>query len=71
MEDNLILRLRSAYTIGKIQESGTIGRGSLTEEEVRGVKAPTLILWGKYDELANPAGAESPGEHHPPAPEKC
>jgi pimeloyl-ACP methyl ester carboxylesterase len=25
---------------------------------VRGVKAPTLIVWGKYDELANPAGAD-------------
>jgi 2-hydroxy-6-oxonona-2,4-dienedioate hydrolase len=30
----------------------------LTEEQVRSVKAPTLILWGKYDELANPAGAD-------------
>ena len=58
VEDNLVLRLRSAYAIGKIQESGASGRGSLTEEEVRGVKAPTLIVWGKYDELANPAGAD-------------
>jgi 2-hydroxy-6-oxonona-2,4-dienedioate hydrolase len=58
VEDNLILRLRSAYAIGKIQESGATGRGSLTEEEVRGVKVPTLIIWGKYDELANPAGAD-------------
>jgi pimeloyl-ACP methyl ester carboxylesterase len=58
VEDNLILRLRSAYAIAKIQESGATGRGSLTEEEVRGVKAPTLIVWGKYDELANPAGAD-------------
>jgi len=22
------------------------------------VKAPALIVWGKYDELANPAGAD-------------
>ena len=22
------------------------------------MKAPTLIVWGKYDELANPAGAD-------------
>jgi 2-hydroxy-6-oxonona-2,4-dienedioate hydrolase len=58
VEDNLILRLRSAYAIGKMQESGANGRGSLTEEEVRGVKAPTLIVWGKYDELADPAGAD-------------
>jgi pimeloyl-ACP methyl ester carboxylesterase len=39
-----------------MQEAGD--RGSLTEQEVRAVKAPTLILWGKYDELANPAGAD-------------
>jgi pimeloyl-ACP methyl ester carboxylesterase len=58
VEDNLILRLRSAYAIGKIQESGANGRGSLSEEEVRAVKAPVLILWGKYDELADPAGAD-------------
>jgi pimeloyl-ACP methyl ester carboxylesterase len=58
VEDNLILRLRSAYPIGKIQEAGANGRGSLTEEEVRGVKARTLIVWGRYDELIDPAGAD-------------
>ena len=58
VEDNLILRLRSAYAIGRWQKSDANGRGGLTEEEVRGVKAPTLIVWGKYDELANPAGAD-------------
>jgi pimeloyl-ACP methyl ester carboxylesterase len=58
VEDNLILRLRSAYAISKIQESGASGRGSLTEEEVRAVKAPVLIVWGKFDELADPAGAD-------------
>ena len=57
VEDNLVLRLRSAYAIGKMQESNATGRGSLTEEEVHGVKAATLIVWGKYDELADPAGA--------------
>ena len=41
-----------------MQEAGEKGLGSLTEAEVRGVKAPTLIVWGKYDELANPAGAD-------------
>jgi len=58
VEDNLTLRLRSAYTIGKIQESGEKGLGSLTEEEVRALRIPTLILWGRYDELANPEGAD-------------
>src|SRR5205823_11563118 len=56
--DQLAMRLRSAFTITKVQESGAKGLGSLTEEQVRGVKAPTLIVWGKYDELANPAGAD-------------
>src|SRR5689334_4505382 len=56
VDDQLAMRLRSAFTITKMQEAG--GRGALTEQEVRSVKAPTLILWGKYDELADPAGAE-------------
>src|SRR5436190_8475033 len=56
VDEQLALRLRSAFTITKMQEGGE--RGSLTEQEVRSVKAPTLILWGKYDELANPAGAD-------------
>jgi 2-hydroxy-6-oxonona-2,4-dienedioate hydrolase len=56
VDEQLALRLRSAFTITKIQEAGD--RGSLTEQEVRSVKAPTLVMWGKYDELANPAGAD-------------
>ena len=58
VDDQLQMRLRSAFTITKIQESGEKGLGGLTEAEVRAVKAPTLIVWGKYDELANPAGAD-------------
>jgi len=56
VDDQLIMRLRSAFAIEKMQESGD--RGSLTEDQVRGVRTPTLIVWGKYDELANPAGAD-------------
>src|SRR5215471_12678331 len=56
VDEQLMLRLRAAFTITKMQESGE--RGSLSEQEVRGVKAPTLVVWGKYDELANPAGAD-------------
>jgi pimeloyl-ACP methyl ester carboxylesterase len=56
VDEQLQMRLRSAFTISKMQEAGQ--RGSLTEAEVHGVKAPTLIVWGKYDELANPAGAD-------------
>jgi len=56
VDEQLMLRLRAAFTITKMQEAGE--RGSLSEQEVRGVKAPTLVVWGKYDELANPAGAD-------------
>ena len=56
VDEQLTLRLRAAFTITKMQEAGE--RGSLTEQEVRAVKAPTLVVWGKYDELANPAGAD-------------
>jgi 2-hydroxy-6-oxonona-2,4-dienedioate hydrolase len=56
VDDQLAMRLRSAFTITKMQEAGD--RGSLTEQDVRGVTAPTLVVWGKYDELANPAGAD-------------
>jgi len=55
---NLILRLRSAYAIRKIQESGASGLGGLTDAQMATIKAPTLILWGKYDGLANPAAAD-------------
>jgi 4,5:9,10-diseco-3-hydroxy-5,9,17-trioxoandrosta-1(10),2-diene-4-oate hydrolase len=56
VDEQLEMRLRSAFTIARMQEAGA--RGSLTEAEVHGVKAPALIVWGKYDELANPAGAD-------------
>ena len=56
VDEQLTLRLRAAFTITKMQEGGE--RGSLSEQEVRSVKAPTLVLWGRYDELANPAGAD-------------
>jgi len=58
VDDQLQMRLRSAFTITRIQEAGEKGIGSLTESDVRAVKAPALIVWGKYDELANPAGAD-------------
>ena len=56
VDDQLAMRLRSAFTIARMQEAGD--RGTLNEEQVRSVKAPTLIVWGKYDELANSAGAD-------------
>jgi pimeloyl-ACP methyl ester carboxylesterase len=58
VDDQLAMRLRSAFTITKMQEAGEKGLGSLSEVEVRSVKAPTLVVWGRYDELADPAGAD-------------
>ena len=58
VEDNLILRLQSAFTINRIQESNAKGVGSLSQEEVHGVKGPTLIIWGKFDALDDPALAD-------------
>jgi pimeloyl-ACP methyl ester carboxylesterase len=54
VEENLAMRLRSAFAISKMQESGVNGRGMISEAEMKSIKAPTLILWGKYDELAGP-----------------
>jgi pimeloyl-ACP methyl ester carboxylesterase len=51
------MHLRSAYAIGKILEAGP-KLNALSEEEVRTVKSPTLIIWGKDDELTGPAAAD-------------
>ena len=56
VDEQLAMRLRAAFTISRMQEAGE--RGTLTEQEVRSVKTPTLIVWGRYDELASPAGAD-------------
>jgi pimeloyl-ACP methyl ester carboxylesterase len=58
VEEQYAMRLRSAFTISRMQEAGEKGLGALTEQEVRGVRVPTLVVWGKYDELANPSGAD-------------
>jgi pimeloyl-ACP methyl ester carboxylesterase len=58
VEQNLILRLRSAYTIESMQTANARGLGALTEEEVRGIKAPTLLVWGTNDRLSPVANAD-------------
>jgi 2-hydroxy-6-oxonona-2,4-dienedioate hydrolase len=58
VEDNLVLRLKSAFTIDKLSEAGVKGLGGVTEEEGRAIASPTLIIWGIQDEVANPAGAD-------------
>ncbi len=58
VEENLILRLQSAYTIESMQTANTRGLGGVTEEEVRAIKAPTLLVWGINDPLAPVANAD-------------
>src|SRR5215469_11155351 len=58
VEHNLILRLRSAYTAESVQTANARGLGQLTEEEVRGIKLPTLLVWGANDKLSPPANAD-------------
>ena len=52
VEENLILRLLSAYTIESMQIANSRGLGGVTEEEVRAIAAPTLLVWGKNDPLS-------------------
>jgi 2-hydroxy-6-oxonona-2,4-dienedioate hydrolase len=58
VEHNLILRLRSAYTAESVQTANARGLGGLTEEQVRGIKAPTLLVWGANDKLSPPVNAD-------------
>jgi len=58
VEQNLILRLHSAYTAESVQTANARGLGLLTEEEVRSIKLPTLLVWGANDKLSPPANAD-------------
>jgi pimeloyl-ACP methyl ester carboxylesterase len=58
VEQNLILRLRSAYTIESMQTANERGLGGVTEDEVRGIKAPTLLICGMNDPLSSLANAD-------------
>lgn len=59
VRENYARRLQVAYTIGKMQEARAKGiAAAVSEEEARGVKAATLILWGKQDRLLPVSDAE-------------
>jgi len=58
VEDNLILRLRSAYTAEAVQIANARGLGGVTEDEVRAIKTPTLLVWGANDKLSPPINAD-------------
>jgi pimeloyl-ACP methyl ester carboxylesterase len=58
VRDNYERRLRVAYTISKMQQARATGHAAtVTKEQARGIRAPTLILWGKHDRLLDPADA--------------
>jgi pimeloyl-ACP methyl ester carboxylesterase len=58
VDDNLVMRLRSAYAIGKILESAGKRLGCTTEQDMSTIGTPTLIVWGKYDQLMSPSDAD-------------
>ena len=58
VEQNLMQRLRSAYTIESMQNAADRGLGGVSEDEVRAIKAPTLLVWGANDKLSPPANAD-------------
>jgi len=58
VEDNLVLRLRSAYTAEAVQIANARGLGGVSEEQVRGIKTPTLLVWGANDKLSPPINAD-------------
>jgi 2-hydroxy-6-oxonona-2,4-dienedioate hydrolase len=58
VEQNLILRLRSAATTESMQTANERGLGGVTEDEVRAIKAPTLLIWGMNDPLSAVANAD-------------
>jgi pimeloyl-ACP methyl ester carboxylesterase len=46
-----------SYTISRMQEARAQNLATVSEEQARGIKAPTLILWGKHDKLLDPSDA--------------
>jgi 2-hydroxy-6-oxonona-2,4-dienedioate hydrolase len=58
VDDNLVMRLRSAYAIGKIMESTGKRLGCNTEQDMSTIRIPTLIVWGKNDQLMSPSDAD-------------
>lgn len=57
VRDNYVRRLNASYTISRMQEARAKNLALLTEEQARGIRAPTLIIWGKQDELLDPSMA--------------
>jgi 2-hydroxy-6-oxonona-2,4-dienedioate hydrolase len=53
VQQNLILRLRSAFTIESMQTANARGLGRLAEEDLRRISIPTLLVWGMNDPLSS------------------
>ena len=52
--ENFASRAPSALVVEKIQNAIERRIGGITDEEMRSIRIPTLIAWGKEDELAGP-----------------
>src|SRR4029453_11586367 len=58
VEDNLILRLRSAHTAEAVQIANARGLGGATEEQGGANKTPPLCVGGANDKLSPPVNAD-------------
>jgi triacylglycerol lipase len=58
VRDNYMRRLRVGFTISRMQESRVNRIGFVNQEQAAKIDAPTLILWGKHDQLLPVADAE-------------
>lgn len=51
VRDNYVRRLQASYTISRMQEARAKNLSVISEEQARGIRAPTLIIWGQQDKL--------------------
>lgn len=58
VRDNYRRRLQVAFTISKMQEARANNVAILAAEQLARIDAPTLIVWGKHDELLPPSMAD-------------
>jgi len=61
VRENYVRRLQVSYTISRMQEARAKNLAVITEEQARGIRAPTLIIWGQQDELLDPSIAAELG----------
>jgi len=55
-EEAFFLWLRASRAIREMMATG----GMVPKEEMRTIKAPTLVIWGEHDEIGSPESADEP-----------